>query len=243
MLPLTRRIGFSMAMSVVYRPDFRMESDGVWVWGRFERFVTQPDLRIVGVENPVVNLATRTPAGDVATLLGQGIVAGEIGKGFTVVHQDDGDDFALGHLEPPEKPKRQFAPGADRVVLASDLVEVRPGAREFLGPFTVPSDGAALYLRARADNGPLVYGVVERSVGDAWRRAYEAAQPMGPPPGPVLGSGSIAPGDASLKLPLAKGAYYVVFDNQATAAAPFGVPLPVPETVTYLSYSAEVGDR
>ena len=62
-------------MSVEYLPDFRLESDATYVWGKFSRFVSPPDLRIVGVENPVVNLATRTPAGDVATAIGNGLVA------------------------------------------------------------------------------------------------------------------------------------------------------------------------
>jgi hypothetical protein len=243
MFPVTRRIGFYVGMSVEYRPDFRMEPDAIWVWGRFSRFVTPPDLRIVGVENPVVNLATKTPVGDVATLLGQGLVAGEIGKGFTVVHADDGDDFAVGHLEPPERPKRQFKPGEDHVVLASDLAEVHPGSREYLGPFNVPNDGVALFVRAHVEGGPLAYAVVDRNVGDAWVRTYEAAQALGPPPGPVIGQGSLSPGDASLKLPVTRGQYYFVVENQTPALAPLGVPLPVPEQVTYVSYSAEIGDR
>ena len=111
-LPVARRVGFYVGMTVEYVPDFRLESDATYVWGQFSRFVSPPDLRIVGVENPVVNLATRTPAGDVATALGNGLVASEIGRGFTVVRQDDGDDFTLGHLEPPQKPPRQFKGGA-----------------------------------------------------------------------------------------------------------------------------------
>src|SRR4051812_29103676 len=147
-LPFTRRVGFSVGMSVVYRPDFRMESEGVWVWGRFDRFASAPDLRIIGVENPIVNLATRTPAGDVASLIGNSIVSGEIGKGFTVVHQDDGDDFTVGHLDPPEKPKRQFKAGADHVVLGSDVTEVHAQARDYLGPFEIADQKAALFFRA-----------------------------------------------------------------------------------------------
>lgn len=242
-LPVTRRIGFTMAMSVEYRPDFRMHEGGIWIWGRFSRFVTQPDLRIVGVENPVVSLATMTPVGDVATVIGQGIVASEIGKGFTVVHQDDGDDFAIGHLDPPARPVRQFAPGEDHVVLGTDLAAVHATSREYLGPFEIPGDGAALFVRARTTGGPLAYAVVDRVVGDPWRRAYEGARPLGPAPGPIIAQGTLAPGDASLKLPLARGSYYFVVENQAAPLAPLGVPLPLPEAVTYLSYSAEIGDR
>src|ERR1700741_1272509 len=93
MLPFTRRVGFYVGMSVEYLPDFRIEEDAMYVWGKFNCFVAQPDLRILGVENPVVNLATQTPFGNVATVIGNGIVAGEIGRGFTVVRQEDGADF------------------------------------------------------------------------------------------------------------------------------------------------------
>src|SRR4051812_3348505 len=31
--PFTRRVGFYVGLQVEYRPDFRMESDAIWVWG------------------------------------------------------------------------------------------------------------------------------------------------------------------------------------------------------------------
>lgn len=243
-LPVARRVGFWVGMTVEYLPDFRLESDAMYVWGKFSRFVTPPDMRVVGAENPVVNMATQTPFGSVATVIGNGIVASEVGRGFTVVRQDDGDDFALGHLEPPDKPPRQFKAGEDHVVLASDLTEVKAASRDYLGPFEVADKGAALFFRARVTGGPVLFAVVERSVGEAWRRSYEAAQPMGPPPGPLLAQGTLAPGESKLSWPLERGHYYVVVENAAAAPfAPLGVPLPVPEQGTYVAYSVEVGDR
>ena len=243
-LPVTRRVGFYVGMTVEYVPDFRLESDSTYVWGKFSRFISPPDLRIVGVENPVVNLATRTPAGDVATVIANGLVASEIGRGFTVVRQDDGDDFALGHLEPPLKPARQFKSGEGHVVLGSDLTQVHGQSRDYLGPFEVADKNAALFLRAKVDGAPLAYAIVERSVGETWRRAYEGAQPMAGPPGALLGQGTLAVGEASLRVPLERGTYYVVVENQAAVPfAPLGVALPVPEQPAYLSYSVEVGDR
>jgi hypothetical protein len=241
-LPFTRRVGFYVGMGVEYVPDFRLEEDSTYVWGRFSRFIAQPDMRIMGVENPVVNLATQTPVGNVASIIGNGLVASEIGKGFTVVRQEDGDDFAIGHLDPPEKPKRQFKAGAGRVVLASDLTTVHTKSREYLGPFEIADTNAALYFHARVDGAPVIYAIVERSVGETWRRLYEAAQPMAPPPGPIVGQGQIAPGEANLAFPLNPGTYYVVIEN--TAAPPLlGPMLPVGEQIAHVSYSAEVGDR
>ncbi|HEY8075492.1 MAG TPA: hypothetical protein VIF62_15315, partial [Labilithrix sp.] len=178
-LPFVRRVGFTVSMSVVYKPDFNMQSDGTWVWGRFDHFATPPDMRISGVENPVVNLATQTPAGNVASMIGNAIVAGEIGKGFTVVHMDDGDDFTVGHLDPPDKPKRQFTPGKDHAVLGTDVTQVSAGARDFLGPFEIPN-GAALYFHAQIAAAQVVWSIVDRNTGDAWRRSYGSAQGLAP---------------------------------------------------------------
>ena len=242
-LPVARRVGFYVGMTVEYVPDFRLESDATYVWGRFSRFVSPPDMRIVGVENPVVNLATRTPAGDVATAIGNGLVASEIGRGFTVVRQDDGDDFALGHLEPPQKPTRQFKSGADRVVLESDLTEVHTQSRDYLGPFEVHEQGAALFFHAKVDGAPLVFAhrralrwrdmapclrrraAHRRTAGPA-RRAGNPRHWRGEPPLP-------APAGHVLRRDREPG-------RSAVRAA--GRPLPVPEQVGYVSYSIELGD-
>jgi hypothetical protein len=243
MLPFTRRVGFYVGMSVEYTPDFRLEEDAMYVWGKFNRFVTPPDLRILGVENPVVNLATQTPFGNVATVIGNGIVASEIGRGFTVVRREDGDDFALGHLEPPAKPQRHFKAGAGRVVLASDLTSVYAKSREFLGPFEVAQKDASLYLHVRVEGTPLTYAVAERSVGENWRRQYETAQPLGPSPGPLLAQGPLAQGEADLGFPVNPGTYYIVLENPATPPL-LGGTIPVgSEQVAQVRYSVELGDR
>jgi hypothetical protein len=236
MLPFTRRVGFYVGMSVEYLPDFRLEEDAMYVWGKFSRFVAQPDLRILGVENPVVNLATQTPFGNVATVIGNGLVASEIGRGFTVVRREDGDDFALGHLDPPAKPARHFKAGEGRVVLASDLTSVYTRSREFLGPFEVTQKDAALYLHARVEGAPLTYAVVERSVGENWRRQYETAQPLGAPPGSLIAQGQLAQGEANLGFPLNPGTYYIVLENPAATSI-------LAEQVAQVRYSVEVGDR
>jgi hypothetical protein len=243
-VPLVRRVGFYCGIQVEMAPDFRLESDSIYVWGKYQRMLTPPDLRIVGAENPMVSLATSTPVGDMATFLGQLIVTSEIARGFTVVRQDDGDDFTLGILNPPDKPKRQFKAGADRTVLASDLAQVGATAREYLGPFEVPGSDKALYLKARIAGAPLVYAVVDKATGDAWRRAYESGQPLGPPPGQPFYGDALAVGEANLRLPLREGSYYIVFENRAPPpTAPLGMPLPFPETVSHLVYGVELGDK
>lgn len=243
-MPVTKRVGFYCGLSVEYRPDFRMEEDSIYVWGRFNRLVTAPDLRILGVENPVVSLATMTPVGNLATVLGQGIVAGEIGRGFTVIQQDDGTDFSMDILMPPARPRRSFQPGKDHVLLASDVADLQPQAREFLGPFEVPGNGQALFAKFQVQGAPILTAVVDKQTGDAWRQAYELAQPLAAPPGPVYGSLNIQPGMGSQAANLNRGMYYIVLENQTAAAfSPLGMPMPFTSTSATVAYSVEVGDR
>jgi hypothetical protein len=243
-LPIARRVGFYAGLSVEYRPDFRMEDDSIYVWGRFRRLMAPPELRLLGVESSMVSLATQTPLGNVANVLGQGILTSEIGRGFTVVRQDDGDDFTLGILNPPEKPKRQFASSEGRTVLATDLTEVRAASRDYLGPFEVAKGGAALYFKYRLTGAPLVYSVVTKAIGDQWRQPYEAAQPIAAPPGPTLASGSLMVGGGAQTIHVNPGSYYIVVENRAVAPiAPFGVVLPLGEVIAYATYSVELGER
>src|SRR3954454_9243524 len=38
-LPVARRVGFYVGMSIEYLPDFRLEDDATYVWGKFSRFI------------------------------------------------------------------------------------------------------------------------------------------------------------------------------------------------------------
>ncbi len=247
MLPVARRVGFSCAIAVEYAPDFYLaEDESIYVFGRFNRLLAAPDLRIIGAENPVVNLATQTPVGSVATAIGQGIVAGEIGKGFTVVRQDDGDDFAIGHFAPPAKPPRPHyafnKPGEGRVQLMSDATEVQPISREFIGPFEVPTQDKSIVLRTRTDGTPLTYVVVDRPSGDAWRRAYEAALPLGAPFANPLMRGQIPPGEGQTVLPLGPGQYFIVLENPSTPLLG-GLGMGLGGKTASLTYTVELGPR
>jgi hypothetical protein len=242
-LPAIRRVGFYAAVSVEYRPDFRMEEDAVYVWGRFNRTLDAPKLQILGAENPAVGLATMTPVGDLATLIGQGVVYSQIALGFTVVHQDDGDDFALGSLMPPQKPARPFQPGKDHVMLATDIDEIHAASRDYLGPFSVDGSGAALFVRFRNAGAPLEFSVVDKAIGDLWMQPYERGGIIGPPPGQPLAFGVVPLGDTQRAVPLNPGLYYVVVENKAPAGvAALGVPNPF-EPIGVLTYGVEVGDR
>jgi hypothetical protein len=251
-VPIVKRVGFSADVIVVYKPDFRLEKDSVYVWGRFAGMVRNPELRIIGVENPVANLATQIPAlGNLATVLGQGLLMNEIGRGFTVVRSDDGDDFAMEILSPPNKPARPTDPDERFTFLAADTTEIHSNSRDFLGPFAVEASGKALRLRAHVEGAPVTLTLVDKTTGDLWMQSYLQGAALLPPPGPVSFWGTASPGDSGRGTALGKGSYYVVVENAQRPTAPLGIPLPIPlplpipgvsDPTSLVTYSVDLGD-
>lgn len=249
-LPAVRRVGFYASMSVEYRPDFHLFSDSIYVWGRFSRNVSPPNIQLLGTENAAVGIAYQTPFGSVADLIGNGIFQSSIGRGFTVVRQGDGDDFALDILNPPAKPLRQFNPGDGAKLLASDRTEVPPAARQYLGPYTVPGNGQRLTFQYRLEGAPLSWYLVDRQNGNDWVQNYESGRALSGPRGPILASGQLAVGSGSVPIPVPRGSYMLVVENSAAAPLiPVAVPLPLPlpgvagSTSATLSYTTDVADR
>jgi hypothetical protein len=243
-LPLTRRVGFSAQVRVEYRPDFHLEDDATYVWGRFSRFLDGPTLKIIGVENSLASAAAATPLGDVATNIGQGMAGSEIARGFTVVRTDDGDDFAMGILSPPARPPRPFSPGKDHVLLAADTIELHASEREYLGPFFIDGSDQALFTKLRVAAAPVSTFLIDKGTGDLWMQPYLGAQPLAAPPGPTITSGVANVGDSAQVGIVAPGAYYLVVENRAVPVQiPFGVPIPMPEVVSTVTYSVETGDK
>ncbi len=240
-VPVAKRVGFFAGLQMEFAPDFRMEEDSLYVWGRFRRMLSAPNLQLIGVENSLVSLATMTPIGDLATTLGQSLVQSEIARGFTVIHQDDGDEFSTGIIMPPQHPPRPFKPGKGNVSLESDTVEVHSASRAYLGPFHVTSSGSALYLKVRNQGTNLFFAVVDRTTGEAWRAPYEKGEQLAAPPGPVFLQGDVPVGETSRALPLKQGSYYLVLENRATSLGSL-IPLPIGDTVSYATYGIELGD-
>ncbi len=238
-LPVTRRVAFSAQFTVEYKPDFYATEDEIYIWGKFTRAPVPPDFRITASENPLVNLATLTPAGTLANTLANTVVSSQLGKGFTVVHTGDGDDFALGILQPPAKPPRMFTAGEDNTVLATGYAEIQPQQRDYLGPFTVTGNGKALTFKATVDKAPLNVTLVDRATGERWRQSYERAEPLGAPPAQPLGMSGLPLGTTQRSYALAPGQYYFAVDNPGAYSL---VPM-MSASAAYMAYGVELGDR
>ncbi len=244
-----RRVGFSSTVSVEYRPDFQLSGDDVYVWARLNRVVAGPAFQLGYVENPIASAATSIgPIGQVANQIGNQIVTSELTRGFTVVHNEDsGNEFGLGIVLPPQRPRRPYDTSEDDAfTFSNETVEIFAGQRDYLGPFTLPESDQKLVLKLSVD-GPngLDVLVLQRGYGDAWREAYQTGRDAGPP-GLVLTSFPVGPGFTTRELKLPLGQYVVVIDNTAQVGtmSPSGTPslLGAWSSSVKLSYVAQRAD-
>jgi hypothetical protein len=217
--PIAGRIGFAASASVEYAPDFFLERDAIYVWGRTSRLVTPPVFELGSVEYKAVDWATRgTPLGYLAESFGQELGAGVLSQGFTVVRTRKGDDFTLGLLTPPARPVRPFATKrGKRATLANESAQVQAQQVDFLGPFEVVKGDQTLFMRFRHEGGPDLEAILyPQGPADVWREGLQLGAPLAPPPvAPILGFPIPAGAETAQRVKLPPGRYFVVLDNSS----------------------------
>lgn len=244
-IPTAKHIGFTLNVSVEYRPDFMISGDDLYVWGKFSRNVSAPNFRLGYIENPVMDVATTlTPLGSGANILGNQVVAGFLSRGFTVVENSDtGKTFSLGILSPPSKPFTPYQVDDDSsYTFANETIDLYVGQRDFLGPFEVADDDQQLQLKFNVTGNPVEFMVVSKATGDSWLASYNQGI-MGPPPipGAIMGA-QLNQGPTTKRLTLQPGIYYVVVDNTSTAGMvnPALNLNPIFDSSSRLSYVAQL---
>jgi hypothetical protein len=244
--PLAGRVGFSVDAAMEYRPDFHMTDEAVYVWAKTNSVLRQPDFRVGAVENKVVDWAARSPVGYMANTFGSQIVSSQLASGFTVVHTDDGDEFALGILHPPQRPKKPFDTSeGDRFVFANETTEVRYNQIDFLGPFEVADEDQALFFQLRLQGPAVDLLVYPRSVADVWRDELQRGAAIAPPMQSPISSMTLQPGSTRRKLPLPRGQYIVVLDNSSSVGSvspPWNPLSAFGSDAAILAYTAELGE-
>jgi hypothetical protein len=242
--PVTKRISFSSTATVEYKPDFHKDGGTIYVWFRPAN-ISAPAFQIGLVEQPAVGLATAmTPLGTFVNLFGQQIVSSELSRGFTVIHESGGDDFALGILQPGTRPSHPFQThGDDRVTFMNELAEVHGNMLDFLGPFEIDGAGRKLFVKIRSTGVPLDVAVTTRAMGDAWRRQYQAQRGIPHPPGAPIVSGVVpADVDTDRSIALPQGQYYLVVDNSAYVGQTAPPLSALFDPVARVSYLISMGD-
>ena len=243
--PVAGRVGFAVSATVDYRMDFFLAEDAMYIWAKPARIAYGPDFQMGAIENKVVNWAAQGPAGYMVTTFGSQIVQGQLSSGFTVVHTDSGDEFALGLLSPPARPHSYFAAGNGRLSIERDNTEVRVDQMDLIGPLEVANGGQALFLRFQI-TGPAVDAlIIRRGAGDLWRSGLQLGAELTPPPEAPLSAFTLQPGQEARQIvPLPPGQYYLVLDNSQRMGAvnppwsPLGI---VGGNAAVIAYSVEVG--
>jgi hypothetical protein len=243
--PVAGRVAFTAAASVEYKMDFYLDEDAVYVWARPARVLSPATFQVTAVEARLLDVAAQGPLGFIANSFGGQIVSGQLASGFTVVHAEDGDAFALGQLSPPARPPRIFAGTEGRKMLLNETIEVHQDQIDLLGPLTVEEGGQALHVRLVAQGPSLDVLLLPRGTGDLMRRNLAAGIPLAPPPAPPLSSFPLMAGrDFAQRIPLAPGQYYLLVDNSVRIGttnppwSPLGV---VGSNTAVLSAAVELG--
>lgn len=252
--PATQKMSFECGVEVEYKPDFRKNGDTIYVWFDVAQQPPVPKFKIVYVEQRATNAALQLyPVEWFATQFAQSFVQTQLTRGFTVIRDDDGDDFSLGKLAVGQRPVHPFhAKGKDRYTFANETSEIRGQQQDFLGPFEIDGNDRALYVNMQVKGAPVDVFVVGRDGGHTWRMAYQTSTPApaAPPGTPILQQAATpASGLFAGWVPLNKGLYYIVIDNSSAVGTmrpaaklptPFDPSSAQPVTVSYL---VQVGDK
>jgi hypothetical protein len=244
--PLAGRIGFASSAAMEFRPDFFLDDDAMYVWARANRIVAAPTFQIGSSENPLVDWAAKSPVGYLANVFGGQIMSSQLASGFTVVRTEDGDDFTLGILQPPQRPQHPFdASNEKRFVYANETAEVHAEQLDFIGPIQIPQQAQALFFRYRRQ-GPAAEALIyDRRVADFWRDALQRGARLAPPEQPPIASWPLSASDAEQKLRLPAGEYMIVVDNSSRVGRvnpPWNPLGTVGANTLLLSYRIELGE-
>lgn len=244
--PVAGRVAFTTAASIEYKMDFYMAEDAVYVWARPARVLSPATFQVTAVEAKLLDVAAQGPLGFIASSLGGQVVSGQLASGFTVVHAEDGDSFALGQLQPPQRPPRVFAGTEGRKMLLNETIEVHQDQIDLLGPLLVEESGQALHVRLTGQGPGLDVLLLPRGTGDLLRKSLALGNPLAPPQTPPMASFPLMPGrDFAQRIPLAPGHYYLLVDNSMRIGttnppwSPLGV---IGSNTAVLSAAVELGE-
>jgi hypothetical protein len=221
----TKRLSFDASGSVEYEQDFLMSGSTLYVYFR-HKTTNAVSFNVKLVEAPanasMLGLPINVSAQTLAAQIGPQLLKAELGRGFTVIRQEDGAaSFGLGVVDLGQMPPAPYKTlDNGRLLLANERTEVHQGQRDFAGPFEVRADGRALYLTVSVDGAPAADVILVPRVdepvaqGVIWRRTVV----------------------------LPKGGYYVVFDNTTTAGRTSLPVSPNDDRAAAISYAVEEGD-
>jgi hypothetical protein len=240
---LSKKLTFTMSGAVQYNQDFLI-SDDCAVYAYFRpRNVVGSDFRINKVEQPVASFLAQVTG--LADTFGRQLVTGKLGEGFTVIHDDHGDDFGLGIIDKGKRPQHPFdVHGSSRITVENARTEIHQNERDFVGPIEIQGSGRALYLTAQLEGLQAIdLLVLNKPIGDASVGYYFGYEQAGPLAGPPLVSDVVQAGAPfQHTIPLPPGMYYVLLDNTPTAGQVAPPMNPFDDRAALVNYVIQIGD-
>lgn len=241
---LSKKVTFDMSGTIEYDQDFQLDGSTMYAYFRVSR-VEKNDFKSRAIENPIANFVnTMTPIGD---NFGKQLLSSELQKGFTVIREKDGNaDFGLGVIDTGKRPLKPWdVHGANRLTYENTRSEIHQNQRDFIGPIWIEDDGRAIWVTATLDGVDAMDVIVlGKADGEASVAAYVQNAAAGPLAGTPVFADVMQNGAAWTKsIPLAKGVYYLIFDNTSTAgrvAPPVNLLDDRAATVTYV---VQIGDK
>lgn len=251
---LTKRLSFSASAAIQYEQDFRLDGSTMYIYFK-PAATTAKKFELKMVEQAALPTSPVTPlfpGGDARSFMsqiGEGMLAREIGRGFTVIRESDGTaSFGVGLLAVGERPLAPYERKDDaRLLYVNEAIEIHQEQRDYVGPIEVPDKGMALYLTMSVTGAPAIdLLVVPRQVGDPWLDQYTSVPQAGGPSGaPILDETvNLDPTGRLTKrlVRVPKGSYYVVLDNTTTAGRSSPPQAALDDRAALVSLGIELGD-
>ncbi len=251
---VTKRLSFTASAAIQYEQDFRLDGSTMYIY--FQPAATTAkkfELKMVEQQAmPTTPIAPLFPGNSPQAFMnqvGEGLLAREIGRGFTVIRESDGSAlFGVGLIPVGQRPQAPYERrNDDRLLYVNEAVEIHQEQRDYAGPFEIPDKGMALYLTVGLTGTAAIdLLVLPRQPGDAWIESYVSAPQAGPPPAPPVFSETVTadatgrPLKRMVRLP--KGSFYIVLDNTASAGPTSPAQTALDDRAALVSVGVELGD-
>ncbi len=248
---LTKRLGFDASGAIEYEQDFLMEGSTMYVYFRKKaisatsfkyRLIERPEAASFGA---VAVNGENGSTDSLANAIGAQILKTEVGKGFTVIREDDGAvAFGLGVVPKGQKPAAPYKISeSGRLVLVNDRTEVHSAQRDYVGPLEVDGKGKALYITAAVDGAPTAdLLLVSKTTGDTWLGQYTTQAALTPLPDYAPLDDTVTQGVMFRRtVALPKGQYYLVVDNSGAAGKSNPPANPNDDRAVLVNFAIELG--
>jgi hypothetical protein len=236
------KVTFEASATVQFDQDFMLSGDVLYGYFR-TREVSKPQVTLKVIEATLPSL--------VNSLTGFGenyarqLLSDKLRDGFTIRRKPNSEtDFRSGIVELGTWPKLGYDV-AGGLTLANDRTEVHQDQRDFLGPFEIKDDDAAITVTGKVDGAPaenLI--VVDDATAKRWQEAYLGQPNATPPPATPLQQYVAKQGDQFQLTLQGRGTYWVVLDNTSTIAGGYApTPNLLDDRAAVVTYAAVLGKR